>query len=816
MVRQAWPSCGLLVLVLALTLAGCGRTELPTRAPTLPLDETVEVELATPTATATPSPSNTPVPTPTATATPTPEPASVLVEAGQDIAHGDLEQALDRYQYLTAAGETDGATLRAALIGQVHTSLQLGLYGEAVASARQFLEWYPDDPEGDRMSFWLARAHHGLGAWGEALQHYQAYLDLDDTLVAYLSDLMADCHLALGDSAAAVASYEVALTGVATDEQVISLRERLAQAYLAAGDTEAAIAQYAAVEALTDDEEVLARMDYLAGYALVLSDRVEEGHARYLHAVGSYPEAYDAYLALIELVDAGVPVDEFQRGLVDYYAEATIPAISAFYRSIEADPLGHPADPHLYVARIYASMGNYPSAIAELNVLLDTHPNDPLLEEGWLEKAKIQGRSGDRPSAIQTYLNFVDANPESPSAPTALWEAALLWEYDDGWLGASELYRELAANHPQHEDAPQALFRAGLMAYLGGDSEQAVADWELGASWYPESDWSTPSLVWLMVTLPAEEAASYREQVAALPLDGYYAIRAGDLVAGRAPFEPPVELRWPSAEEDALAQVEAETWLREWIGVEPEHVTAVPSALITHDPRWQRGERLWALGLVDHARAELGQLRYALTYDPLANYQLAVAFRDMGLYRSSIIAAATLIRLSPAETPLDAPEFLARLAYPAYYRDLIVAAADRFGLDPLLLLSMIRQESLFEGSARSWAAAQGLMQVIPSTGAEIAGQLGWPNYRDEDLYRPSVSITFGSYYISRQLEAFGGDVYVALSAYNGGPGNAASWVAAVPDDPDLYLESITLGEPRLYIQLIYTHYTHYRALYGSE
>ena len=62
---------------------------------------------------------------------------------------------------------------------------------------------------------------------------------------------------------------------------------------------------------------------------------------------------------------------------------------------------------------------------------------------------------------------------------------------------------------------------------------------------------------------------------------------------------------------------------------------------------------------------------------------------------------------------------------------------------------------------------------------------------------------------------FDTDGNVALSAYNGGPGNASGWYALAPDDPDFYLEIITLSEPRLYIQQIYTHYTYYRALYGE-
>ena len=119
-------------------------------------------------------------------------------------------------------------------------------------------------------------------------------------------------------------------------------------------------------------------------------------------------------------------------------------------------------------------------------------------------------------------------------------------------------------------------------------------------------------------------------------------------------------------------------------------------------------------------------LRAALTQDALAQYRLALYFRDIGLYRSSIGAADTLMRLSPAKTPSALPAFIAKLLHPTYYADLVLRHAQEYGLDPLLVFSLIRQESLFEPFAVSSAAANGLMQVIPSTGREINSDLSWP------------------------------------------------------------------------------------------
>ena len=102
------------------------------------------------------------------------------------------------------------------------------------------------------------------------------------------------------------------------------------------------------------------------------------------------------------------------------------------------------------------------------------------------------------------------------------------------------------------------------------------------------------------------------------------------------------------------------------------------------------------------------------------------------------------------------------------------------------------------------------------TGAQIAAELGWPpDYETADLYRPYVSLRFGTYYLTQQRDRFDDRLDVALSAYNGGPFRAERWLETTGDDPDLFLELITLHEPRLYIQRIKEHLAVYRALYGG-
>jgi soluble lytic murein transglycosylase len=163
---------------------------------------------------------------------------------------------------------------------------------------------------------------------------------------------------------------------------------------------------------------------------------------------------------------------------------------------------------------------------------------------------------------------------------------------------------------------------------------------------------------------------------------------------------------------------------------------------------------------------------------------------------------------------LEAPPYLARLRYPAYYADVVQAAAERHQVDPLLLLSLIRHESLFDTYATAAAGEKGLTQVIPGTGEYIAQQLNWPDYQHSDLFRPYAGIEFGAYYLGENLRQFEGNVQAALSGYNAGPGRAANWLALSGGDPDQFITAITIDSTRTYVQRIYGFYTIYRALYG--
>ena len=215
-------------------------------------------------------------------------------------------------------------------------------------------------------------------------------------------------------------------------------------------------------------------------------------------------------------------------------------------------------------------------------------------------------------------------------------------------------------------------------------------------------------------------------------------------------------------------------------------------------------------------RDEFESLRVEVAKDPVKTYQLMNYMLNLGLYRSAILASRQILDLANLDDvgTLKAPAYFNHIRFGVYFKDQVVEASQKEGIHPLFLLSVLRQESLFESFAVSGAGARGLMQIMPATGHEIASGINWPeNYEDDDLFRPEISIVMGSRYLARQRDYFNNSLFATLSAYNGGPGNTGYWKELAGDDPDLLLEVIRSDETRKYITQIYEFFNIYRLLY---
>jgi soluble lytic murein transglycosylase-like protein len=170
-----------------------------------------------------------------------------------------------------------------------------------------------------------------------------------------------------------------------------------------------------------------------------------------------------------------------------------------------------------------------------------------------------------------------------------------------------------------------------------------------------------------------------------------------------------------------------------------------------------------------------------------------------------------------ASTPAERKTAIAR-AFPTAQADALYRHGQAYDVDPLLVLGLMRQESVYRQWALSPVGAIGLMQVMPRTGARVAALMGDPHYSPEILEDPSTNVRYGVWYLSRLLNRFDGVFPLAVASYNGGPHNVSSWLRPWGDSirTDDFVEQIPYPESRDYVKKVTGYYATYVELYGPK
>jgi soluble lytic murein transglycosylase len=688
---------------------------------------------------------------------------------------------------------------------------------ETERTLEALLKEFPLSEQRAPANFLLAQLRTSQQRYAEAADAYAQYLKLrPGRIEGYIFDLRGDAYLAAQDFPSAIKDFETALLSSSRLDQTF-LRMKLARSYALSGDTPTALTLYDDLYTRVTDDNTRALIDLRKAEIYTAAGQVEKAQAAYLDAVQNFPTSPYAYQALAKLVDSGVEVDQLQRGIIDYFAAQYGPAQSALNRYLQSKP-ADASTAHFYYGLSARAAGDYAAAIEHWDAVIQGPKESAYWDRAWEEKAYTQWAYLDQyKEAEKTLLDFVAAAGNHARAAEFLNDAAQVAERDARLQDAADTWERIVKEYPGSPYIPRALFLAGIAHYRLADYAYALDEFErhLAASQDPYDQ--AAGRFWMgkayqKLDNPAAARASFEKAVEADPTS-YYSERARDILLNRPPFDPPLtfSLEFDQRGERAVA----EDWLRQRFNLPPAANLSDFSPLAS-DPGWQRGDELWRLGLYDDARLEFEGLREAYASDPAQSYRLAGYLISIGAYRPGIMAARAVLDQAGMNdaTSLDAPAYFSHLRFGPYYGDLVLPLATEYTFHPLFLFSVIRQESLFEGFAASSAGANGLMQIVPATGQEMAGELGWPdNYSAADLTRPIVNLRLGAHYLNKQRRLFDGDLYAALAAYNAGPGNAQQWKKLAPDDPDLYLEVIRYAETRDYIRKIYEIFSIYRKIY---
>lgn len=156
--------------------------------------------------------------------------------------------------------------------------------------------------------------------------------------------------------------------------------------------------------------------------------------------------------------------------------------------------------------------------------------------------------------------------------------------------------------------------------------------------------------------------------------------------------------------------------------------------------------------------------------------------------------------LSPAE----------RQGYPRPYIHWVKLFSARYQIPTALIYAIMREESRFNPSVVSHAAAIGLMQIIPPTGLEIAQDLNRQGFEKNWLTEPLINIEFGTYYLSKNAKRFEESLPQTIASYNAGPEAVTRWITARPGRPwDEFVEEIPYRETHNYVKKVLKSYQRY-------
>lgn len=154
-----------------------------------------------------------------------------------------------------------------------------------------------------------------------------------------------------------------------------------------------------------------------------------------------------------------------------------------------------------------------------------------------------------------------------------------------------------------------------------------------------------------------------------------------------------------------------------------------------------------------------------------------------------------------------------KMLFPKPYLNEIRKKLNTKDIDPVMIISLMRQESSFNPAARSPVGALGLMQLMPATARRFQRRV-----RRKQLHEPQKNIELGTKYISYLMERFENNIVYTLAAYNAGEGNVDYWKENYFEEESVLedIENIPFSETRKYVKLIYRNMFLYKFINAQE
>ena len=453
----------------------------------------------------------------------------------------------------------------------------------------------------------------------------------------------------------------------------------------------------------------------------------------------------------------------------------------------------------LYVQRANAE------AVAACQAFYGLFPDSPLVPEIRLTDFRLAVRMVDTDRARRDGLALWEGRVPGATPRQRRDAATLLAAFQvavGDVSGGLDLYRQLFESTPSADDQRAVLWRAGVAALRDGQTDRALANLRGLISRDPSGDLAPAGLYWLGVAESRDDVvagARTLNTVARRFPYHYYGMRARERLQ-----------RLPGGGSDSLGEITLtfpELALGQGIEERAEYRAAMVLARagLVHDAAWylrrllaNRSDRGLAL-LSARASADAG---------------------DYGSVSRILVNHFGLFLQRPAH---ELPDDFWALAYPRPFWDDVHRAGTTHGVDPLLLVSLMRQESRFDPDARSTVGAIGLFQIMPYTAEALAQRAGVPEVlRPETidelvLAQPAVNSAIAATLTGDLLRLFDGATAPVAASYNAGEERVAVWWATSRELPaDFFVDTIPYSETRRFVREVLANRAAYERIYGDQ
>ncbi len=665
----------------------------------------------------------------------------------------------------------------------------------------------------------LMKKHHGataaLDAFNIVWRHYPPLAD-------YAAKALAEAAAARDDLAMLQALVSVLTQRYSYSLNLPSTHLLLAQTQHRLGDNQQARATvthilqtYPSHPSATDALFLRAQLDEEAGYITKAANTFKylgETYPKHERAV----DAFQRGRQLLQQLPAGqrpqIDPDRILNTLDGLIKARRWTEVQRRFKELEPLVQNNARHPRVLLLKALAAQRQrrLPQAITLLKRLLIRYPQSPERAEAHYRLALLYRRQGRKRYQDQskTHLRHAIAQRhDAVWAPKAALKLARMTEQQQDLAQASDLYRHLGEHYPDHEEAVPSLWQAAWLQYRLGRYDQAEQMWRQIAKQFPEDIWRPKVLYWLAHAVAhrgdqSNAQALYHRVITDFPYT-YHGFQARQQLRRLSVPVPPF-----SAQEQPYLPWEHHPPVR------------LPAAWMAQPSREQfhlvRIREFQYLQMYRSARREIRALETHLPPTRATQYFVATLLADN---QERLAALQRLNRLVGELTPLQV-RGLTRdfwtLLYPKRFLDTVTHQADIHGLSPYFILSLIRQESVFNPRAVSRVGARGLMQLMPRTARHVARQAGLKRFRLRQLFDPQTNITLGTHYFAAQLRHFDNNPVFALAAYNAGPHRVEKWRQRWPELPmDEFIEHIPFKETRLYVKLILRNLFVYESLYHA-